>query len=260
MPYFDTHAHLDVEQFDADRDQVVAAARRAEVTWILCPGITADSSLACAELAQRTPSVFAAVGIQPNSCGEAQADDWDRVVAMAEMPGVVALGETGLDLHWDFTPIGVQQDYFDRHLRLAGKLDLPVVIHCREAADDLLPMLRQAEGQAPLRGILHAFSGDESMAAECVALGLHVSFAGPVTYTNKKFKSLQAAARAVPDDRLLIETDSPYLTPHPLRGKQKRNEPSNVVLVAQCLAELRGVSLEVIAAQTTANARRLFGV
>lgn len=255
---FDTHAHLDVEQFDSDRGACLARARQAGVRAIVCPGITAASSEAILRLAEDNPEIHAAVGIQPNSCAEAEPGDWDRVVKMAEHPRVVALGETGLDRHWDFTPFDVQQDYFDRHLRLAAARNLPVIIHCREAADDLLPMLLAAAARTPLAGVLHSFSEDAEFAAECLELGLYVSFSGSVTYTNKKFRSLREAAASIPADRLVIETDSPYLVPHPLRGKQRRNEPANLVLTAQALAELRGVSLDCFAAQTTANAKRLF--
>jgi TatD DNase family protein len=256
--FVDTHAHLDVEDFDADRADVMARARQAGVAAVICPGITADSSQAAVRLAEAEEGVFAAVGIQPNYCLPAAADDWDRVVAMADGPRVVAIGETGLDRHWDFTPFAVQQDYFDRHLRLAQARTLPVIVHCREAEADVLPMLRAAAGRGPLSGVLHAFGGDRSFAEECLALGFYVSLAGAVTYTNKKFAALRDAARAIPDDRLLVETDSPYLVPHPLRGRQKRNEPAHVVLVAECVAGLRGVSVERLAAQTTANALRLF--
>ena len=256
--FVDSHAHLDAEDFDPDRPAVIARALEAGVAAIVCPGISADSSEATLRLAQSEEDIFAAAGIQPNYCGQTAADDWDRVLAMADQSRVVAIGETGLDRHWDFTPFAVQQDYFDRHLRLAQARGLPVIIHCREAEADVLAMLREAARRGPLSGVLHAFSGDRAFAEECLALGFYISFAGAVTYTNKKFVPLRDAARAVPEDRLLVETDSPYLVPHPLRGKQKRNEPAHLILTAQCLAELRGVRLDQLAVQTTANARRLF--
>jgi len=258
MHLIDTHAHLDAEQFDGDRDGAIARARESGVEVVICPGITADSSEAAVRLAETGGSVFAAVGIQPNCAAEAASGDWDRVVAMSRHPRAVAVGETGLDRHWDFTPLQVQRDYFDRHLQLAQEHDLPVVIHCREAEADVLAMLREAVARAPLAGVMHAFSGDRSFAEACLDLGLYVSFAGSVTYTNKKFRPLRDAAAVVPDDRVLIETDAPYLTPQPLRGRRKRNEPAHLVHTAQCLAELRGQSVEELAAQTTANARRLF--
>jgi TatD DNase family protein len=260
MSYIDTHAHLDAEEFNDDRREVIARARESGVETMVCPGITADSSEAAVGLAKCEEGVLAAVGIQPNYCAEAGPGDWDRVVDLAAETEVVALGETGLDRHWTFSPMDLQRDYFDRHLRLAQARDLPVVIHCREAEADLLPMLREASARGPLSGVLHAFSGERSFAEECVELGLHVSFAGAVTYQNKKFEPLRHAAITIPDDRILIETDSPYLVPHPLRGKEKRNEPANVAHTAQCLAELRGVSVEMLAEQTTANARRLFRI
>ncbi len=258
MTFIDTHAHLDQQEFDSDRQAVIDRARQSSVETIVCVGVTADSSESIVQLAQTHAEVCAAVGIHPNSAAEARPGDWDRVLVLLDRPRVVALGETGLDRHWDFTPIELQKDYFDRHLRAAQQRDLPAVIHCREAEADLMSMLREAAARGPLRGILHAFSGDAAMAAECVALGLHVSFAGNVTYTNKKFQTLRDAAATIPADRLLLETDSPYLVPHPLRGKQRRNEPSLVILTAKGLAELRGQELETLAAQTTANARGLF--
>ena len=256
----DTHAHLDLAEFDADRDAVLARAREAGIEAIVCSAIGAASSEAVVRLAGSVPGVFAAVGIQPNYCAEAGPDDWDHVVALAGAPRVVAVGETGLDRHWEFTPFNVQQDYFDRHLRLAQRRDLPLIIHCREAEADVLAMLREAALRRPLRGVLHAFSGDRSFAEACLDLGLYISFAGAVTYTNKKFAPLREAAAAIPGDRLLLETDSPYLVPHPLRGHEKRNEPARLVLTAQCLAQLRGQTPAELAAQTTANARRLFGL
>jgi TatD DNase family protein len=254
----DTHAHLDVEEFAADRGEVIARAEAAGVTAIVCPAISAASSQSVVELAGRYARLYAAVGIQPNYAAAAGAGDWDRVVALAGRPRVVALGETGLDRYWDYTPFDLQQDYFDRHLRLAHEHDLPVIIHCRQAEADLLPMLRAAASRGPLRGVLHSFSGDAALARQCLDLGLHVSFAGAVTYTNKKFEPLRAAVAAIPDDRILVETDSPYLVPHPLRGKQQRNEPAQILLTARRLADLRAQTLDDFDRTTTANARRLF--
>lgn len=254
----DTHAHLDADEFHADRDAVLRRAREAGVQAVICPAISADSSAAVVRLAEAHADVFAAVGVQPNYCAQAAAGDWEKVVELAEHPRVVAIGETGLDRYWDFTPFDVQQDYFDRHLRLAQERQLPIIIHCRDADADLLAMLREAVARAPLAGVLHSFSSDTAFAEECLALRLYVSFSGSVTYTNKKFEPLRAAAASIPDDRLLIETDSPYLVPHPLRGRQQRNEPAHLALTAARLAELRGQSLEVLTALTVANARRLF--
>ena len=256
----DTHAHLDEDKFASDLPAAVQRAAEAGVEAVVCPGITADSSEAVVRLAEAHEVLHAAVGIQPNYGAEAAPGDWDRIVALVDAGSAVALGETGLDRYWDFTRMEIQRDYFDRHLQLAQERDLPVIIHCREAEADTLLMLREAVARGPLRGVIHAFSGDEEFAAACLDLGMHISLAGPVTYTNKKFESLRRAARMVPADRLVIETDSPYLVPHPLRGKQKRNEPALLRYTAEGLAALRGVSVEELIAQTTANARALFGL
>ncbi len=250
----DTHAHLDDEQFAAELSAVIERAGAAGVSAIVAIGTTAASSATAVNLAAEYAAVFAAVGIQPNHVAEAGPDDWDQVVALASRPKVVALGETGLDRYWDYAPLPLQQDYFDRHLRLSQELGLPFVVHTRESDADVLAMLREAAARGPLQGIMHSFTGTAETAAECVALGLHISFAGMVTF--KKSTELRAVAVTVPADRLLVETDSPYLAPHPLRGR--RNEPAYVVHTATCLAAARGVPLQTLAAETTANARRLF--
>ena len=255
MQFFDTHAHLNDEQFDSNRDEVVARAVDASVTGIVAVGISADTSRQCVDLAAQYEIVHAAVGIQPNSCADAEAGDWDRIVELANEPGVVALGETGLDRYWDYAPFELQQDYFDRHLRLSQQLDLPFIVHMRDCEEDILEMLREARQRGPLAGVMHSYTGTTEGAAESVSLGLHISFAGMVTY--KKSDALREVAKTVPDDRILIETDSPYLSPHPKRG-QRPNEPALVVHTVECLADVRGVSLAEFADQTTANARRLF--
>ena len=255
--FFDTHAHLDQREFDSDRGQTIARARAARVEAIVCPAVSAESSRAVIQLAAEH-DLFAAVGIHPNSTADAAPGDWDEVVALVGQPRVVAIGETGLDRYWDFAPISLQQEYLARHLQLARRHGLPVILHCRDAQADLLPTLRADAAAGPICGILHAFSGDADFAAECLAFGLHISFAGNVTHSNKKFASLRAAAKTVPDDRLLIETDSPYLVPQAIRGREKRNEPANVLQTAAFLADLREVPLDHLAAVTTSNAQRLF--
>ena len=260
----DTHCHLDDEQFAADCGAVVARAAEFGVECMVSLGTTVASSRVTVRLAETYPTIYAAVGIHPNSCAEAAVGDWEAIVAMLDHPRVVALGETGLDRYWDHAPIEMQRDYFDRHLRMSQERDRPVVIHCRDAWADMLPILRQAVARGPLRGVMHAFSGAAAMVAECLDLGLYVSFAGNVTYTNKKFQTLREAAATIPADRILIETDSPYLTPEPLRrpckhgARQKRNEPALVAHTAAALAVLRGVPLDQFVRETTANARRLF--
>jgi TatD DNase family protein len=254
MPLVDTHAHLDQEEFDADRESVIARAHEAGVEAIVAVGVTAASSLAVVTLAAQHRQVFATVGIQPNYTAQAAPDDWDRVVELVSRTKVVALGETGLDRHWDYSPLDVQHDYFDRHLRLSQEFDLPFIVHTRESDAEVLEMLREARRHGPLRGVMHSFSGTAETAAECVALGLYVSFAGMVTF--KKSDDLRGVAATIPPDRILVETDSPYLSPQPLRGR--RNEPAHLVHTAACLAEVRGQSDKEFFAQTTANARALF--
>jgi len=253
--FCDTHAHLDDEQFDATRADVIQRAWDAGVTAIVTVGITADSSAANVRLAQEFPALFGAVGIQPNYVTQASAGDWDRIIALAAQPRVVALGETGLDRYWDFAPLEVQRDYFDRHLRLAQERDLPVVIHMRDCAEDVLQMLREARQRGPLRGVMHSFTGDAETAHQCVDIGLHVSFAGMVTF--KKSQALRDVARTIPGDRIVIETDSPYLAPEPRRGRQP-NEPAWLVHTAARLAEVCGMDLASFADRTSANAARLF--
>jgi len=258
--WVDSHCHLDDQAFAADLTEVIHRARSAGVQRIICPGTSAASSQAVVKLAQSWPGLYAAVGIHPNAAFEASPWDWDQICLLARQPRVVAVGETGLDRYRDFTPWQTQLEFLDRHLRLAQELELPVILHCRDAEEELLTALHEAADRGPLRGVWHAFSADLEAAYEAVELGLYISFAGSATYTNKKFEPLREAVVCVPDDRLLVETDSPYLTPDPLRGKQERNEPAYVVLVAQRLAHLREQPLDHLAAITQANVHRLFGI
>jgi TatD DNase family protein len=250
----DTHAHLSDERLASDLDAVLAASREAGVSQILAIGTTADDSEATLEIATRHPGVFAAVGIQPNHVAEAGPDDWTRVVALSRRPRVVAIGETGLDRYWDRTPFDAQQVAFDRHLGLAAELGLPVVIHCRNCERDIVEQLGR-QGR-PVSGVLHSFTGTWDDAQAFLGLGLHISFAGMVTFGSKSLDPLRDAATRIPLDRLLVETDSPYLSPHPFRGKP--NSPGRVSLTAGFLARLRGLDSGELAAITTSNARRLF--
>src|SRR5262245_51402304 len=255
MDLFDTHAHLDDEQLAADVAGVVERAAAAGVTRILAGGTTAASSHNCLGYAQQFPRVWSSAGIHPNHAVEAAPDDWDAIVRLANESKVAALGETGLDLYWKDTPLPVQQDYFDRHIRLSQTTGLPFIVHLRETANEILAMLREAAARGPLRGVMHSFTGTAEKAGEFIALGMHISFAGMVTF--KKSDDLRAVATRIPADRLLVETDSPYLSPEPFRGKRP-NEPARVVHTAECVAQVRCVTLETLAAQTTANARALF--
>jgi TatD DNase family protein len=253
----DTHAHLDAEQFAADLPDVLARARAAGVVQIVAVATTAASSAACQELAAHHAGLHPTAGIHPNNAAQAAPDDWDRVVALAEAGKVVGVGETGLDRHWHDTPFPQQEDYFARHLELGRRLDLPVIIHCREAEADVLRMLRERfEQHGPIRGVMHSFVGDRDMAEACLAMGLHLSFAGMLTY--KSAADLRTTASGLGVDRLLVETDCPYLAPVPKRGQ--RNEPALVVHTAACLAGLLGLTADELAERTTQNARALFGL
>jgi TatD DNase family protein len=256
--FFDTHSHIDQEDFDPDRDAVIARAEAAGVETIIAVGTTVAGSRNCIELASRHACLFASVAIHPNNLAEAAPNDFAEIERLAAAPRVVAIGETGLDRHWDFTPFDVQQEYFHRHMRLAHERNLPFIVHMRDCETEVLDALRAAHAEhGPLRGIMHSFTGDAAMAAECLALGLHISFAGMVTY--KKSQALRDCAATIPADRLLIETDAPYLSPEPMRSV-RRNEPAHVRHTAECLATVRGVSVEELAALTTANSRTLFGI
>ena len=254
----DTHAHLFDDRFRSDLPVVLKRAEAAGIERAICIGIDRESSIESVRLANQFPLLFAAVGIQPNSVAEAQPGDWDAIVKLAESePRVVALGETGLDRYWDRTLFPMQEDYFARHIDLARRLGKPFVIHCREAETDVVRMLRaEFEKHGPIRAVMHSFSGDAATARACLDMGLHVSFAGMLTYPNAQ--TLRDVAKDVPLDRLLVETDCPYLAPQPVRGK--RNEPGHVVHTAACLAEQKGVSVAEMVAITTANARALFGL
>lgn len=250
----DTHCHLDAEAFRTDLDEVVQAAQEAGVTRMITIGITRETSEAAIVVANRYECVSAVVGIQPNYAQEATPEDWDRIVELAAHPQVVGIGETGLDKYWDFAPLEIQRDYFDRHLRFSRENSKPFIVHCREAEAEVLQMLEADFERGPLNGVMHSFCGDAAMAARCIEMGMHISFAGMVTF--KKNDSLREVAKTIPLDRLLIETDAPYLAPHPKRGK--RNEPGWVRHTAECLADVHGVTLETLANTTADNAERLF--
>jgi TatD DNase family protein len=256
MGLIDSHAHLDFEDYAQDLDGVVARARAAGLERIVCIGLwRSPASFGNAlELAARDPSFFSAtVGIHPHECARVPEADWARHEALAGDPRVVAVGETGLDFHYDHSPRPVQEGSFRRSLAVARAAGKPVVIHVREADEACARVLRE-EGVPPRGGVIHCFTGDAPAARAYLDLGLHVSVAGVVTF--KTAEAIREAVRVVPRDRLLVETDCPFLAPIPYRGK--RNEPAYVVETARKVAELWGVSLEEVAAATSANARRLF--
>jgi TatD DNase family protein len=250
----DTHAHLMDTAFANDLPAVLERAAAAGVIAMVCVGYDERSSVAAVALAERYPRIVAAVGIHPNSSGAARPGAFERIEQLARHPRVVGIGETGLDNYRKRTPPNVQRDWFKRHLDLAARLDLPAIVHNREADAEVGPMLLDWSRETGGRGVLHCFSGDDVMLEAGLDAGFTVSFAGPVTYKNAG--ELPLRAQRVPLDRIVVETDCPYLPPHPHRGH--RNEPAYVRLTAARLAELHGVPLERIEEVTTANAAQLF--
>ncbi len=256
MNIIDTHAHLTDPSLLGSIEQYLEQARAAGVGHVMSIGTTLESSRGCVELAERFTNVRASVGLHPNNCCRAAAGDWQAICELAQHPRVAALGETGLDRHWDDCPWEVQVDFFKRHIALSRTTGLPVVIHTRDCAEETLEILRQEAQPGQVSGVMHSFTGPQIVADGCLELGLYIGFAGMVTYKNAE--EIRDIARSIPTDRILVETDSPYLTPHPLRGKRP-NHPALVAHTLKQLAEVRGVSVQVLADQTSDNAQRLFG-
>ena len=250
----DSHAHIDDERFDADRDEVVARALAAGVSLIVNIGADMASSARSVALAEKYPGIYAAVGMHPHDSQDMKENDYRQLEQWANHPKVVAIGEIGLDYHYDLSPRPVQKEVFLRQLDVARKTGKPFIIHEREAHADMLDIIRYAA--RGLNGVFHCFSGSVETAREYLKMGFYISVAGPVTFP--KSVKTKEVAKAVPLDRLLVETDSPYLTPQPFRGK--RNEPAYVRLVAEEIANLRDISLAELAETTTANVRRLFNI
>ena len=262
----DSHCHLDLDQFDADRDDILARAQTAGVGLIVNPGIDLAHSRRTVELADQYDQVYAAVGIHPNSSDDFGPAMLDEVRTLAAHPKVVAIGEIGLDYYWDDVAPAKQAVAFQAQLELAAELGLPVIIHNRDASEDVATVLRawvssektrnSPLATRPFLGVLHAFSGDLAMAEEAYAWNFVLSLGGPVTFKNAR--DLHALVPALRRDRLMLETDAPYLTPHPYRGK--RNEPGYIPLICDRLAELTGVSVREMAAASTALALSFFGL
>jgi TatD DNase family protein len=250
----DSHAHVDFSQFDGDRDETVRRATEAGLSAIINVGTDLDSSERSVELAARYPTIHAAVGVHPHDARTLSSGALDRLAGLASREKVVAIGEIGLDFYRDLSPRDVQRDVFRQQLRLAVELDMPVIIHDRDAHGEVLDIL-QDEGARRVGGVLHCFSGELEMALAGIEMGFFIAFGGPITYGGKK---KQAIARRIPADRILVETDSPFLTPVPHRGQ--RNEPAYVVHVVDRLARLRGIGFEDAARVTSENAARLFGL
>jgi TatD DNase family protein len=240
----DSHCHLNDPQFDADRDAAVERALAAGVEYLM--------EIDAPELAERYPAMYATVGVHPHEAGKATEERLARIRDFAANARVLAIGEIGLDYHYDFSPRDVQQRVFTRQLEIAAEFRKPIIIHTREAWADTLAIVEQVSG-VPYGGIMHCFTGDSVQARQAVDMGFHLAFGGVLTFP--KAEQLREAARITPEDRILIETDCPYLAPVPYRGK--RNEPAFVVETARRLAEVRGTTVESIAAITTDNFRNL---
>jgi TatD DNase family protein len=250
----DSHSHIDMRQFNKDRDSVMERARRDGVAAVVDVGCDIPSSEAAIALAERYDEVFAVVGFHPHSAAAMGNGDIERLADLAQHPKVVAIGEIGLDFYRNLSPREAQVEAFNKQLDLARELDLPVVIHSRQATDEVFDILSRWAGKSskPL-GVLHCFSGDRELARKYIDMGFFISIAGPITYGKS---SAADVARHLPLDKLLIETDCPFLTPQPHRGK--RNEPSYVSLVAEKIGEIRGISGGEVARCTANNAIRLF--
>jgi TatD DNase family protein len=253
----DTHTHLDDTRYDGDREAMIARARDAGIDAFITIGCDLATSKAAVELADRYPFVYASIGVHPHEVRHIDDGWYDEFRRLARHPKVVAFGEIGLDYHYNHSPPKLQRERFREQILLARELKLPVVIHTREAQDDTIAILKE-EQAADVGGVFHCFTGDAWLAKDGLDLGFHLSFSGVVTFQNATM--LREIVKTVPMDRLLIETDCPYLTPAPHRGK--RNEPAYVRLVADTIASVRSVaspvSVDEIGRLTSANARRLF--
>jgi len=252
---FDSHAHLNAEQYKDDLEEVIDRARAEGVSNMLVVGFDRPTISRAMQLAETYEFIYASVGWHPVDAIDMTDQDLAWLEELAAHPKVVALGEMGLDYHWDKSPKDIQKEVFRKQIELAKRVKLPIIIHNREATKDIVDILIES-GAEEVGGIMHCFSGSFETARECMKMNFYISFGGPVTFKNAK--SVKEVAAHIPLDRLLIETDCPYLTPHPFRGK--RNEPSYVKLVAEELANLHNISYEELANKTTENAKKLFGI
>jgi len=253
----DTHCHLDPQYLPQGPDEVLARAREAGVVAFVCVGVGQDLApgRAAIELASRRDDVVAAIGFHPHDARELNDELYAELASLVRHPKLVAVGEMGLDFHYDHSPRDVQAEVFRRQIALAREVGKPIVVHTREAAAETLAILEE-ENARDVGGIIHCFSEDLAFATRALDLGFDISFSGIVTFKNAQ--SVREVAKMAPLDRILVETDSPYLAPVPLRGK--RCEPAYVVHTARCIAELRGISFEELAQATTDNARRRLGI
>lgn len=253
MMLFDTHAHLNAEQFDTDLEEVIARAKAEKVERIVVVGFDKPTITRAMELIEEYHFIYAAIGWHPVDAIDMTEEDLTWIKELSSHEKVVAIGEMGLDYHWDKSPKDIQKEVFRKQIALAKEVNLPIIIHNRDATEDVVTILKE-EGAEEVGGIMHCFTGSAEVARQCMDMNFYISFGGPVTFKNAK--KPKEVAKEIPNDRLLIETDCPFLTPHPFRGK--RNEPSYVKYVAEQLAELKGLTYEEIASVTTENAKRLF--
>ena len=249
----DTHVHLNADHYDADLDEVMDRAREAGVEKMVVVGFDRKTIERTMQLIDDHEDVYGVIGWHPVDAVDCTDADLEWIEELSKHEKIVGIGETGLDYHWDKSPKDVQKDIFRRQIALAKRVNLPIIIHNRESTEDCVEILKE-EGAHEAGGIMHAFSADEKTADEVLDMNFYISLGGPVTFKNAQLP--KDIAEHVPLDRLLVETDAPFLTPHPYRGK--RNEPAYVKLVAEKIAELRGISYEALAEATTENAERLF--
>ena len=254
---FDTHAHLDDKQLLPNLPEILDNAVQSELVGITAIGTNLISSHACLKLAREHSLIHAAVGIHPNECQNADDEHWKQIEQLASDNDVVAIGETGLDRYWDYCPFDRQQTWFAKHIELSFDVEKPLVIHMRDCESDVVAMLDQHQRNGRIYGIMHSFCGSTETASFCLSLGMYISFAGMVTF--KKSDQLRDVAATIPLDRILVETDSPYLSPHPHRGKRP-NQPAMVRHTANCLAQVFDMDEKAFADQTTTNALRAFGL
>lgn len=255
MQFIDTHVHLNADQYDEDLEQVISRAREKGVQKMVVIGFDTKTIKRAMALAEADPDIYAVVGWHPVDAVDCTEEDLKWIEELAAHDKVVGIGETGLDYYWDKSPKDVQQELFRKHIRLAQRVKLPLIIHNREATADVLRILREEEAELT-GGIMHCFGGSVETAREAIRLNFMISLGGPVTFKNAK--TPKEVAKEIELEHLLIETDAPYLAPHPFRGK--RNEPSYVPLVAEEIARLKEISLEEVAKVTTQNAEKFFGI
>lgn len=254
---FDTHAHLNDPTLEAMGDQLYRQMADNGVHFATAIGIDLHSSLQCLEIAESNNAVFAAVGVHPCSAHQANDFHWQEILELYDRPKVVAVGETGLDCYWDDCPLDIQKEWFGKQIKTSHETGKPLVVHMRESEQEVLEQFKATNDGGRINGIMHSFTGSWEAAETCLDYGMYISFAGMVTFKNAQ--AIRDVAVQVPNDRILIETDSPYLTPHPHRGKRP-NHPALVRHVAECLAELKGMSLEEFGLLTTNNAKRVFQI